>query len=154
MSGYDGRPPSGWEDPYGQQGQYGQQSQYGQQDPYGQQGYRAYGDPGQYGQYGPSSGYAPGYGPPGVPHAPANNASTIAALVCNIVTVSMCCNLLAIPGIVTAGIAVGRNRTDPDSARTLTIWSWVCFGVSLVIWAAVIIVIGVTSEDGSDPYQY
>lgn len=118
MSGYGGRPPSGWEDPYGG----------------GSQGW----DPGgAYGpQYGPGPGYPPpgyGYGPPGVPYGTRSNGSTIAALVCNSIAVALCCNIVAIPGIITAAIALGRNNTDPNSARKLTIWSWSLFGAAVAI---------------------
>ncbi|MEO3829409.1 hypothetical protein [Actinomadura sp. B10D3] len=134
MSGYGGGPPSGWDDPYGgsqgwdQGGAYGQG--YGYQPGYGQPGY--------------------GYGPPGVPYQPANNGSTIAALVCNAVAILVCCNIVAIPGVITAAIALGRTQTDPPSARKLTIWSWSLFGASVAIGVIVLIVyivIGVTASD-------
>jgi hypothetical protein len=143
MSGYGGRPPSGWDDPYGGQqsgdpgGAYGQ---YGQGYGYGQQGYGQQG----YGQ----QGY--GYGPPGVPYQPANNGSTIAALVCNAVAILLCCNVVAIPGVITAAIALGRTQTDPPSARKLTIWSWSLFGASVAIGIIVLVVyiiIGVAASD-------
>lgn len=118
MSGYGGQ-PSGWQDPYGQPGgqsgwdPQGNYAPRGWQDPYAQQGY--------------------GYGPPGVPRAPASNGAAIAALVCNIVAVAFCGGIFAIPGIITAAIALGRVQTDPESARRLTIWSWVILGISIVL---------------------
>ncbi|NDU76936.1 hypothetical protein GWI34_30580 [Actinomadura sp. DSM 109109] len=151
MSGYGGRPPSGWEDPYGGNQGWdagGGQQQYGQPygpsygEPYGQ-GY-GYGQPG-YGQ----PGY--GYGPPGVPHQTAGNGSTIAALVCNAVLVLMCCNVVAIPGVITAAVALGRVHTEPQYARKLTIWSWSLFGASLLIAVVLLIiyvVVGVTTDPG------
>jgi hypothetical protein len=140
MSGYGGAPPSGWEDPYGGSQNWDQGGAYGQQYGYTQPGY---GQPG-YGQ----PGY--GYGPPGVsPHQSTGNASTIAALVCNAVAVVMCCNIIALPGLITAAIALGRAQTDPESSRRLTIWSWSLFAAAvllgiilLVVWIAV----GVTSD--------
>ncbi|TMQ90050.1 hypothetical protein ETD83_37140 [Actinomadura soli] len=129
MSGYGGRPPSGWEDPYGG----------------GSQGW----DPGgAYGpQYGAGQGYPPpgyghgyGYGPPGVPHRTPSSGSTIAALVCNAIAVVLCCNIVAIPGVITAAIALGRNSTDPGSARKLTIWSWSLFAAALVIGIILIVI--------------
>ncbi|MBO2464604.1 hypothetical protein [Actinomadura violacea] len=115
MSGYGGVPP-GWHDPYGGQGGYG-------------------GTPGwdDGGAYGP-------YGPPGVPHAPASNGSAIAALVCNCVVALLCCNIVAIPGIVTGALALGRVQTDPASARRLTIWSWSLFAASVLIGIILLIV--------------
>lgn len=107
MSGYGGSPPPGWQDPYGSQGWGGS--------PY----------PGA-----PAPGY--GYGPPGVPVRPPSNASTTACLVCNIISVLLCCGLLAIPGAVVAALAMGRVHTDPESARKLTIAGWVLFGLSIV----------------------
>lgn len=129
MSGYGGRPPSGWDDPYGGNQNWDAGGAYGQ--PYGQ-GY-GYTQPG-YGQ----PGY--GYGPPGVPYRTASNGSTIAALVCNAVTIVLCCNILAIPGVITAAIALGRAQTDPPSCRRLTIWSWSLFAASILIGIVLLIV--------------
>ncbi|MBT2213080.1 MULTISPECIES: DUF4190 domain-containing protein [Actinomadura] len=122
MSGYGGNPPPGWEDPYG--GTAGWDAG----------GYGASGNP--YGQPPPGYGYGygqPGYGPPGVPHAPSSSGSTIAALICNIIGVVTCCNVLAIPGVVLAAVAMGRVQTDPESARRLTMWSWILFAASIVL---------------------
>lgn len=123
MSEYGGQSP-GWRDPYDpyrqQQPAYGQASS-GWQDPYAGQGY--------------------GYGPPGVPAGRgASNGSAIGALICNIVMTLTCCGFLAIPGIVTAAIAMGRVQSDPESARNLTIWSWVIFAINLVIVVAIAII--------------
>ncbi|WP_141578525.1 hypothetical protein [Actinomadura sp. WMMA1423] len=130
MSGYGGSPPSGWEDPYGGGSQgWDQGGGYGQ--PYGEAyGYTqpGYGNPGY------------GYGPPGVPHQTASNGSTIAALICNAVAVVMCCNIVAIPGVITAAIALGRFQADPHSARKLTIWSWALFAASLLIGIVLVVV--------------
>lgn len=134
MSGYGGRPPSGWDDPYGGNRQWDTGGAYGQGYGYTQPGY---GQPGY------------GYGPPGVPHRATSNGFTIAALVCNAVAIVMCCNIVAIPGVITAAIALGRVQTDPESARRLTIWSWSLFAASLVIGVALLIVyvlFGIMSE--------
>jgi hypothetical protein len=133
LSGYGGQ-PSGWQDPYGQSGwdPQGYYAQQGWQDPYAQQGY--------------------GYGPPGLPQQPASNGSAIAALVCNIVLFVACASIFAIPGIVTAALAMGRVQTNPESARRLTVWSWVLFGVVIVIGIAligVLIAIGIFAEQES-----
>jgi hypothetical protein len=138
MSGYGGRPP-GWQDPYDPyqqqpppQGHPGQPP--GWQDPYG-------GAPPGY-QYGYGYGY--GYGPPGMPGPPRSNGSTIGALVCNIVACVLslfCCFglLPSIPGIILAGIAMGRTQTDPESARKLTMWAWICFGLTIVVTVGLIV---------------
>jgi len=117
VSGYGGSPPPGWQDPYG-----GSQGWGG--DPYAADPYAA--------------GY--GYGPPGMPTKPPNNGSTVAALVCNIVSVVLCCGVLSIPGVVTSAIAMGRMHSDPESARRLTTWSWVLFGISVVLGLIVIVI--------------
>ncbi|TDB83670.1 hypothetical protein E1264_27540 [Actinomadura sp. KC216] len=129
MSGYGGGPPSGWEDPYGggskgwdPGGAYGPQYGAGQGQGYG------------YGQ----GGY--GYGPPGVPYRTPSSGSTIAALVCNCIAVVMCCNIVAIPGVITAAVALGRNTTDPNSARKLTIWSWSLFAAAVVVGIIFIVI--------------
>ncbi|MBC6460293.1 hypothetical protein [Actinomadura sp. HBU206391] len=133
MSGYGGQPP-GWQDPYGQSGYQGGGPQ-GWQDPYGQQGQ--------------------GYGPPGVPYGSSGNGSTIGALICNILLTVLCCNLLAIPGIVTSTIAINRVQTNPDSARTLTAWSWVLFAANIVImitFVTVGILLGWFDSDSSSDF--
>lgn len=131
MSTHGGQQPSGWENPYGGTNEWGGE--------YPPPGYipGGYAPPGYYapGYHPPGYPAAPGYayGPPGNPSAPASTGSATAALVCNIVVAVMLCNVLAIPGIVTSALALGRVRTNPRSARTLTIWSWVLFGASLLI---------------------
>ncbi|MDL4772704.1 hypothetical protein [Actinomadura xylanilytica] len=142
MSGYGGQPPPGWDDPYnpGGQGSPG----------YGTPGYGA-GAPG-YGA--PGYGGPPGYGPPGVPHSQGgSNASAIVALVCNAVATLICCNLLTIPGIVTGALAVGKAATDPAASRTLTIWSWVIFGVSMALGVVLLILMIATGVFSEDEYQ-
>jgi hypothetical protein len=138
MSGYGGD-PSAWNDPYGQGQGPGQDWQGAGPQP----GWDA---AGQYGQQNP--GY--GYGPPGVPNTGGHTeGSTIAALVCTAVATAMCCNVLAIPGIVTSAIAVSRSKTDPRSARTLTIWSWSIFAVAMVLQIAGIAI--AIAVDASSP---
>ncbi|QXJ24105.1 hypothetical protein AGRA3207_005362 [Actinomadura graeca] len=136
MSGYGGSPPPGWEDPYGGSQGWGGGG-YGPPpaDPYGQ---------------GPPPGYGYGYGPPGVPYAPAGNGSTIAALICNIVAIVLCCNIVAIPGVILAAIAMGRAQSDPYSARRLTMWSWVLFGASIVV-AIIVMVAWIVLAANSEP---
>jgi hypothetical protein len=125
VSGYGGQPPSGWQDPYDPYGQ--QQPGSGWQDPYAQQ------DP--YGQ-----GYGYGFGPPGMPTQSASNGSAIGALICNIVLTMTCCGVLAVPGIIMSAIAIGRVTSDPESARNLTMWSWIIFAANIVIVVVLVIV--------------
>ncbi|GAA4082449.1 hypothetical protein [Actinomadura miaoliensis] len=158
MSGYGGQ-PSGWSDPYGQQdGGWQNTPQAGWSDPAAQPGW----DPN--GQYGtpqqPSYGYGTpqqpsyGYGPPGVPgQGHSGNGLAIAALICNVLLVVSCCNVLAIPGIVTSSLAISRSATDPGSARSLTMWSWVVFALALVI-AIVVVIIAIIVDAGSSSSTY
>jgi hypothetical protein len=154
MAWQDPHGDSDWRDAYGQygQGQQGPQGQdpnapqwgpdpYGQsqypQDPYGQNPYAQAPYPQDpYAQY--SYG---GYGPAAVPRS-GNNGATIAALVANIVCAVLCCSGIAwIPGVITSAIAMGRNNTDPESARRLTIAAWVCFAANIVLSVGIIVLI-------------
>ncbi|GAA2725272.1 hypothetical protein [Actinocorallia aurantiaca] len=96
---------------------------YPPQDPY------IYGNgiPGHPNQYGNQ------YGPFVPPPPPANNGAAVAALIANILLTITCCGLLAVPGIVTAAIAMSRVHTDPVSAKNLTMWSWVIFGAAILV---------------------
>ena len=130
MSGYGGTPP-GWQDPYGS----------------GSQGWSGSPYPGAQ----PPPGYA--YGPPGVPVQRQSNANTTACLVCNIVSVVLCCGLLAIPGAIVAALAMGRVHTDPESARKLTIAGWVLFALSIVcgfVLGIIYVIVMVNSDSGYD----
>jgi len=132
VSGYSG-PPSGWRDPY---------------DPYD-----PYGSPDPYGPQQPPQGWQDpyGYGPPGVPATTASNGSALGALIANIVLSMTCCGLLAIPGIITSAIAMGRVNSDPASARNLTLWSWIIFAVNIVIMVAIVIVyVALNARSGTD----
>ncbi|GAA3985264.1 hypothetical protein GCM10023085_79320 [Actinomadura viridis] len=80
----------------------------------------------------------PGHGPPGVSRDGAAPGPTVAALVCATFATTLCCNVFAVPGIVTSAMAMSRSRTNPASARTLTIWSWVILGAALVLQIALI----------------
>jgi len=129
----DSPPPGYGQDPYGRQGSYAQdpsgQNPYGQ-DPYGQYNYGAY---------------------PGAGARTGTNGLTIAALVANIVSGVLCCGigLAWIPGIILAAVALGRNSTDPESARKLTILAWVCFAVDIVLTVIALVVIGLASDSHS-----
>jgi hypothetical protein len=107
-----------WQDPYGQQP--------GRQDPYAQQ-----------------QGY--GYGPPGGPPSGASNGAAIGALIANIVAALFCCAGIAwLPGIILSAIAINRTQQNPESARNLTVWAWVCFALNAVISVALIVILQVT----------
>lgn len=125
---------------------------YPPQDPYG------YGQPGPYGGQGNGGQH---YGPPGPygwgpPPPPPNNAPALAALIANCLLTVFCCGVLAIPGIITAAVALNRVHTDPVSAKNLTTWSWVIFGVSIVLTLAALaalIALGVFAESVDEPYE-
>ncbi|MFD0856095.1 DUF4190 domain-containing protein [Actinomadura adrarensis] len=143
----DDQPPQAWNDPYNSPGGSAGAPPPGW-DPYGQ-----YGGGRQPYDAGPSP-YSYGYGPPSTPQR-SLSGSTIAALVCNIMAVTGCCNVLAIPGIVTSVMAISRNSTDPERAKTLTVWSWTILGVTFAIWIiffAVLIIIDANSPDYYDDY--
>ncbi|TYK49692.1 hypothetical protein [Actinomadura decatromicini] len=146
MSGYGGQPPSGEGDPYG--GAYGAQQPPGAGDPYGTYG----GQPpaGAYGAQQPPGVTPYGtYGPPGVPSKRVSSGTITAALVCNCVAIVLCCNFVAIAGVVTALNAQRRADTDPRSARNLTIWSWSLFAVSTVLGLIIGIVYLIALDSGS-----
>jgi len=108
---------------------------YPPQDPYGQ----------PYGPQGGGYGYDPyGPGPYGYPR-PASNGSAVAALVFNILLI-FCCMPLSIPGIVLSALALGKVNHEPDSARKLTIWAWICFGIGLLATAVFVILVFSNAE--------
>ncbi|MQY09847.1 hypothetical protein [Actinomadura macrotermitis] len=102
--------------------------------------------------YGPPGYGPPGYGPPGVPPGQGSNGSAIAALICACVATSTCCNVLAIPAIVTSVIALNRYRVDPAGSRSLTIWSWVLFGIAMVVYIGFVVVMGIADSGSDDTY--
>jgi hypothetical protein len=142
VSGYGGQPPAGGYEPYGQQ------QPTGWQDPYAQQA----------GWHQPQ-GYGPGYGygPPGVPPGATNNGSAIGALICNIIAlfaIFFCCfgAVASLPGAILAGMALNRAPGNPESARRLALWSWGCFGLSVVLSVGMIVVLLALGE--SRPSYY
>lgn len=144
-----------WQDPYGQYGQdpHGQ-NPYGQ-DPYGQNPYGEPGwqntQPGWQDPYAQQQGYGY-YGPPGAPPRGSNGAA-VGALVANIIAALLCCGGIAwLPGIILSAIAMSRNQTDPQSARQLTLWSWVCFGIDILLGGILFVVlygIGIFNNSGA-----
>jgi hypothetical protein len=133
LSEHGGQPP-GWQDPYGRPGwDPNPHVPQGWQDPYSHPGH--------------------GYGPPGVPSASGPGGSTIAALVCNLVSMLLCCNVLAIPGVIVSAIAMSRSTSDPESARRLTRWSWGLFIGSIVVtilfWVVYVILMVALGHESS-----
>ncbi len=139
-----------WQDPYRQSGwqeqpydPYGQNAN--QQNPYGQTGY----GPDPYGQnpYGQSGlpqpawqdPYAAGY----AGQQPVSNGLAIAALIANIVSAVLVCGigLTWLPGIIVSAVALSKYRTDPEGARKLTLWAWVCFTVNIALSVAFVVAI-------------
>ncbi|MEV4170630.1 MULTISPECIES: DUF4190 domain-containing protein [unclassified Nonomuraea] len=110
-----------------------------QEDPSGYP-YQPYGAP--YGEQPPPQyGYGYGYPPPRRDEGP--NANAIVSLVLNLLAVVSCCNVLGIPGAILAGLALGRARTQPQTARTMVIWSWVLFGLGFVLGIGGFILLGI-----------
>lgn len=99
---------------------------YPPHDPYG--GYGVPGHPNQYGPYGP---------PPPV----SGNGPALAALIANIALTVLCCGIFALPGIITAAVAMSRWHTDNRSARNLVTWSWVIFGLSIALMIVSVVVL-------------
>lgn len=114
----------------------------------------AYGADGGYGAYGSSWPAGPGYGP--TPESGARGGA-MAAFVTSAIITAMCCGVLVLPALVCSGVALSRVESDPESARSLTKWSWICLGgaVALVVlFMAAMIIIGVSGgfDESNDPY--
>ncbi|MFD0469536.1 hypothetical protein ACFQ0B_15405 [Nonomuraea thailandensis] len=62
----------------------------------------------------------------------------------NLFALVSCCNILGIPGAILAGLAISRSATEPESARTMVIWSWVLFGLGFVLTIGTFIALGVS----------
>lgn len=91
-------------------------------------GYGGY-DPGGYG-YG---GY--GYGPD-----PRVKSQATMAFVFNIIACLLCCGVASLPGLICGGVAMSKAELDPEGARSLTRWAWICLGVTIGI--AVLLIVG------------
>jgi hypothetical protein len=109
-----------------------------QEDQSGDYPYQPYGAP--YGQQ-PPPNYGYGYPPP-PPRSEGPRATAIVALVLNSLAIVGCCNILAIPGAILAGMALGRSSTDHAGARSLLVWSWVLFGVGFALTLIVFLILG------------
>ncbi|MFC4013176.1 DUF4190 domain-containing protein [Nonomuraea purpurea] len=104
--------------------------------------YQPYGAP--YGEQPPPQyGYGYGYQPP---RDAGPNAGAIVSLVLNLVALVSCCNVLGLPGAILAGMALSRARTQPQSARTMVIWSWVLFGLGFVLAIGTFLTLGLTGQ--------
>lgn len=101
----------------------------------GSGGYGAYGGSGGYGAYPPPGGY--GGAPP--PPNPAKNTA-IAALVVNIIAAIFCCGITSIGGLICAALAMGKADTEPETARTLTMWAWILLGATFLFDVVLVIV--------------
>ncbi|MEV0623618.1 hypothetical protein AB0I81_60595 [Nonomuraea sp. NPDC050404] len=101
--------------------------------------YQPYGAP--YGEQGPPQ-YGYGYGPP-PPQQTGPNTNAIVSLVLNLFAVVSCCNVLGIPGAILAGLALSRSATQPQTARTMVIWSWVLFGAGFVLAIGGFVALGI-----------
>ena len=137
-------------DPYSQAPRSGQpphtppptyeQQQYGQQ-PYGQQPYSAQ----PYGQQ--PSGYPSSYGAPGLDAEQEKvRSSAILWTILNGAAIFLCANLLAIPGVILAAVAIAKARSDVDGARGFVKWSWILFALGFVL--AILAVVAVIAFVG------
>jgi hypothetical protein len=96
--------------------------------------------PGQPPPYSPPPYGAPGYGPPDYgqppPYGPPDQGprgQAIGALIGNIAATLLCCLPIGIAGIVLSALALSKAATQPDSARNLLRWAWICLGASIVV---------------------
>ncbi|GAA2285750.1 hypothetical protein GCM10010149_34660 [Nonomuraea roseoviolacea subsp. roseoviolacea] len=112
---------------------------------YPQYPYEPYGAP--YGERPPPGhGYGYGYdhGPPFGPPPPRRdgvNAAALVALVLNLLAIVGCCNVLAIPGSILAGLAL-RAETPAKTRRDLLTWSWVLYGLGFALTIGVFFYLG------------
>lgn len=112
--------------------------------------------------YAPYSGYdQPGYGGYGYggygPPDPRVKSQATLALVFNIIACILCCGIASLPGLICGGMAMSKADLEPESARNLTRWAWICLGITVglaVLFIAVIIILGVTGnlDDSSSDY--
>ncbi|MFG6198461.1 hypothetical protein [Nonomuraea sp. JJY05] len=110
-----------------------------QEDPSGYP-YQPYGAPYGEQQPPPQYGYGYGYPPPRRDDGPSANA--IVSLVLNLLALLSCCNVLGLPGAILAGLALSKARTEPRTARTMLIWSWIMFGLGFVLGLGLFLFLG------------
>lgn len=106
---------------------------------YGDQGYGGYG----YGGY--------------VPPDPRIKSQATLAFVMNIIACLLCCGVASLPGLIVGGIAMSKAEIEPETARNLTKWAWICLGITVglaVVGMVVVIILGVTGalDDSSSDY--
>jgi hypothetical protein len=112
------------------------------EDPPGGHPYQPYGAP--YGQQ-PPPGYGHPHGAPR-PNPEGPRAAAIVALVLNLLAVTSCCNLLAIPGAILAGKALGCSATEPERSRSMLTSSWILFGAGFVLTVGLFLFLGLTGR--------
>lgn len=108
-------------------------------DPAGGYPYQPYGAP--YGQQ-PPPGYGYDYGRPPPPRSDGPKANAIVALILNLLAIVSCCNVLAIPGAVLAGVALNKAPFEPQRARAMLVWSWVLFALGFFLTLGVFLTLG------------
>ena len=106
-----------------------------------------------YGGYGGGYWSGGGYGPPD----PRIKSQATLAFVMNIVACLVCCGVASLPGLIVGGIAMSKAETEPESARNLTRWAWICLGITVglaVVGMVVVVILGVTGvlDDSSSDY--
>lgn len=119
---YGQTPPSD-QQPYAPPPSYEQQP-YGQQQPYSAQPYGSY----------------PSYGSPALDAEQEKvRSSAILWTILNGASIFLCANLLAVPGVVLAAVAISKARSDVEGARSFVRWSWILFAIGLVGWVLLLI---------------
>ncbi|GAB3213800.1 hypothetical protein ACQEU5_22170 [Marinactinospora thermotolerans] len=63
----------------------------------------------------------------------------IASLILNIL--GLCgCWMLSIIGLVLSIIALAQSGSQPETARKLTLWSWICFGAGVALFVLFVLI--------------
>lgn len=116
-------------------------------------GYGASGYGGGYGQgYG---AYPAGYGAYGYVDPELKSRATM-SFVFNIIACVLCCGIASLPGLICGGMAMSKAELEPDSARNLTKWAWICLGISVglavlaIVAYIVFIIIAITNGESLD----
>lgn len=73
-------------------------------------------------------------------------------MIINILAFIFCCfNPVTIAGAITAGIGIGKVRTDIRTANKLVIWGWSLLAVAIITSIAFLFVLGASGAfDDSD----
>ncbi|RCV55488.1 hypothetical protein, partial [Marinitenerispora sediminis] len=64
-----------------------------------------------------------------------STGSAVGALIANILALCLCW-VFAAPGLILAIVALSQTASNPSSARTCTLISWILFGVAVLSGAA------------------